>query len=75
MNRNFRDLPLIRMRFFWHTRDYLDGLFMSVNVSDAESKALINELKVALPEIINKCREDPKTNYVDHLPESIRKFL
>lgn len=75
MNRHFRDLPLLRMRFFWHTRDYLNGLFMSFNVSDAESKALIKDLTKALPEIVKQCRKQPETHYIDHLPEHIRKFL
>ncbi|MDB6143745.1 MAG: TonB protein [Pseudomonas sp.] len=73
--RYYSQWSLGNMRFFIHTRGYLQGQFMAASTTDAEQKTLLVTLSKALPGIVQNCRKNPNSYYADHLPEQIKNHL
>jgi TonB family protein len=75
LDKNWRDYPLVKMRIFWHTEQYLNAPFMTANASAAEIETMTKDFKAGLVGILNNCRKNPDAKYADYLPEQIRQFL
>jgi periplasmic protein TonB len=75
LDKNWRDYPLVKMRIFWHTEQYLNAPFMTANASAAEIETMTKDFKAGLVGILNNCRKNPDAKYADYLPEQIRRYL
>ncbi|QHF42366.1 hypothetical protein PspS35_00665 [Pseudomonas sp. S35] len=67
--------PLSAMRSFALVRAYLVLPVLSGTLDYPASLLASDELDNALPEIVRKCRNQPKSRYIDHLPETVRVRL
>jgi len=71
----FPDKPLPDLHLFGYIRAYLSGVFMRGQLSDGERQIMLDDLDRAVPRILESCERNPTANYVDFLPENMRKLF
>jgi protein TonB len=72
---SFPKKPMSNALFFWTTSAHISEVLISAEVSEAERGILIDKLKDALPDIAQRCKQNPDAYYQDYLPDEIKKFV
>jgi TonB family protein len=66
------DEHAIEIPTFRHTRQLLAQKAQREKLSFAADKEIADQFLSAMPEMLNKCRENPELKYLDLLPEAVR---
>ncbi|MFL1505219.1 TonB family protein [Pseudomonas sp. O64] len=67
--------PLSAMRSFALVHAYMVLPVLSGSIEYPASLSATDDFDNALPEIVRKCRSQPKGRFIDHLPETVRVRL